>query len=652
MADFFSNILNWLLFFPALGAVVVAMLPSKDVRAIRWTAFLMSLPPMVLSIGIFYAVRNGEPDALGFHFASSFEWFPEMGSSWAVGVDGISAAMLLLTGILVPLAILIGWEHSDGPRSILALILFLETAMFGVFVAQDMLLFFLFYELGLVPMYFMINQWGGANRKAASMKFFIVTMAFSLGLLLSMQLVAFSVGYEIAYQDALAQTDVLLPDAEREAEAARIAELNARPNFNIPTWTQVWPSYEGHLDREDSRFEILGFAANALKSFAFLGFSLAFALKIPVWPVHTWLPDAHTEAPTAGSMLLAGVLLKQGAYGFIRLVIPLFPAELVDTRYPTIPFTGTEITAFPFNYAGVIAFLGMMGIVMGAFAAWAQDDLKKLVAYSSVNHMGFVVLGLAAMGFAYSTLWASSEDYRDPVLLLTAVDKDLVDDDIQEYGAQIGLNSQQIRDFELADLTLNQQRELAEVKYTAIKDEIDLGKLQRNGTVALNGAVMQMFNHGLSSAAMFLLVGGLYHRAHTRDTRRFGGLWHIVPFFAGVFVFTSMASLGLPGLNGFTGEWLIVSGAFPVFPVLTLFSMIGLLMTGAYILKGIRILQGPPNHEWEHYHHHHHSLELERRELWAIAPLLVLMLVTGVYPNWILTVINDSVHGLLAVFGG
>jgi NADH-quinone oxidoreductase subunit M len=201
---------------------------------------------------------------------------------------------------------------------------------------------------------------------------------------------------------------------------------------------------------------------------------------------------------------------------------------------------------------------------------------------------------------------------------------------------------------EIEDLTLEQQQRLAIRK---LKD-LDLDYNARNATVALNGAVLQMFNHGLSSAGMFLLVGALYHKAHTRDVRRFGGLWHIVPVFAGLFVFTSMASLGLPGLNGFTGEWLIVSGTFglPKFRLLVVLSMLGLLLTGAYILKGIRILQGPPNEEWQEYHDEHHSLEISIRETIAMAPLVALMLLTGIFPNWILPVINDSVDAIFSAF--
>lgn len=642
--DFLSNILNLLLLIPGLSAVVVVLLPEKQPRLVQWTAFGLSLVPLFIAVGIFYSIQGAEPNADGYFYAFQGEWFPELGAGWHVGVDGISMAMILLTALLVPLATLIAFEHKDeGLKGILALILFLEMAMFGVFMALDMIIFFLFWELGLVPMYFMINQWGGANRQYASIKFFIFTMAASLGLLLAIQLIGFSIGGEVAYQQAIAQGQTL-----EEADAARD---DARPNFDIPTWTRIWANYEGHPNEEGDN-KILGVDPLWVKNMAFFAFFLAFAVKIPIWPFHTWLPDAHTEAPTAGSMLLAGVLLKQGAYGFIRLVIPLFPREFSQ------PYEFLGIDQLPYNWAGILAFLSMLGIVLGAFAAWAQDDLKKLVAYSSVNHMGFVGMGIAVTALVYGTIWAQSPaGANDPFLALQMANQELEDSDIADYRDELTLAPEVSS---LSELTRTQQEEMARLKverelklaFTEAGDEYRNNSPQ-NAVNALNGAVLQMFNHGLSSAGMFLLVGALYHKAHTRDLRRFGGLWHTIPVFAGIFVFTSLASLGLPGLNGFTGEWLIVAGAFPVFPVLMVISMVGLLMTGAYILKGIqKVLHGPPNHEWQHYHEHHHSLEISLRETWAIAPLVALMLITGLYPNWILPVINDSVHTLLTVFGG
>jgi len=288
-----------------------------------------------------------------------------------------------------------------------------------------------------------------------------------------------------------------------------------------------------------------------VKAIAFWAFVIAFALKVPVWPFHTWLPDAHTEAPTAGSMILAGVLLKLGAYGFLRLVLPLFPQEAK-------------------TYAGWLAFLAVMAIIFGALASFGQDDFKRLVAYSSVNHMGFVVLGIAAAAYA-----AGSE----------------------------------------------------------------------HATIAMNGAVLQMFNHGLSAAGMFFLVGVIYERTHTRDLTKMGGLFPLIPVYGGILIFTSMASLGLPGLNGFISEFLVVRGswgAMGIFPLFTALAMIGLFFTGAYILKGIKmVLHGPLNESWVG-----HISEINAREIFVMVPLMVLILWIGVWPAWILKVINGAVSML------
>jgi NADH-quinone oxidoreductase subunit M len=281
-----------------------------------------------------------------------------------------------------------------------------------------------------------------------------------------------------------------------------------------------------------------------VKAIAFWAFAIAFAIKVPVWPFHTWLPDAHTEAPTAGSMILAGVLLKLGAYGFLRLVLPLYPAEAQ-------------------KYAGALAFLAVMAIIFGALAAFGQDDFKRLVAYSSVNHMGFVVLGIAAAAKASGT---------------------------------------------------------------------------QDAVIALDGAVLQMFNHGLSAAGMFFLVGVIYERAHTRNLNELGGLFPLVPVYGGILIFMSMASLGLPGLNGFVSEFLVVRGAWPIFTLYTALAMIGLFFTGAYILKGIKkVLHGPLN---EHFAGH--VTEINFREIVVITPLLVLILWIGIWPSWILTVIDKA----------
>lgn len=388
--------------------------------------------------------------------------------------------------------------------------------MLGVFLSLDLLLFFVFWEFGLVPMFFLISQWGSEKgerevfgrkiqaRTYAAYKFIIYTMAGSLGLLLAIQMIGVVAG-----------------------------------TFNYQELLAGWDSIKGSL---------FGIPVPIVKTIAFWAFVIAFAIKVPVWPFHTWLPDAHTEAPTAGSMILAGVLLKLGAYGFLRFVLPLYPVQAK-------------------NYAGVLAFLAVMAIIFGAFAAYGQSDFKRLVAYSSVNHMGFVVLGIAAAAFAANT---------------------------------------------------------------------------QNATIALEGAVLQMFNHGLSAAGMFFLVGVIYERTHTRNLNEYGGLFPLIPVYGGILIFTSMASLGLPGLNGFISEFLVVRGSWPVFTAFTALAMIGLLFTGAYILKGIKqVLHGPLNEKWVG-----HLPEINVREIFVIAPLMILMLWIGVWPNWILDVINWAVMTL------
>ncbi|HUF39704.1 MAG TPA: NADH-quinone oxidoreductase subunit M [Anaerolineales bacterium] len=511
-----DNILTLVLFSPAAVALVLLFLPAEEKGLLRWTAFTGSLVPLALTLVLWFGF---DASAEGFQFEIQALWYDAIGSSYHLGVDGISLAMVLLTTLLVPLAILASYSIDDKIKAYMILFLLLETGMLGVFLSLDLLIFFVFYEIGLVPMYFLINLWGSEKgerklwggmtvpaRTYASFKFMVYTMGASLGLLLAIQMIGAVTG-----------------------------------TFDLIELYEVWQT-------SDASLEVFGLGAATVRSIAFWAFVVAFALKVPVWPFHTWLPDAHTEAPTAGSMILAGVLLKLGAYGFIRLVIPLYPAE-----------------SQTFAYA--LAFLATMAIVFGAFAAYGQRDFKRLVAYSSVNHMGFVVLGIAAAALAQGT---------------------------------------------------------------------------EHATIAMNGAVLQMFNHGLSAAGMFFLVGVIYDRTHTRDLEAYGGLFALVPVYGGILIFTSMASLGLPGLNGFVSEFLVVRGAWPVLTGFTALSMLGLLFTGAYILKGIKsTLHGPLNTHWVG-----HLTEINKRELFVIAPLMVLMLWLGIWPAWLLSVINGAVSAL------
>jgi len=512
-----TNLLALILFSPALVAAVMLFLPREEKTLLRWAALLGSLVPLGLSVVLWFQFDKAQA---GFQFQVQYAWYEALNSTFHLGVDGLSLTMVLLTTLLTPISILASFSITDRVKPYMILFLLLETGMLGVFLALDLLLFFVFWEIGLVPMYFLINQWGSEKgereitkgwivpaRTYASFKFMIYTMAGSLGLLLAIQMIGVASG-----------------------------------TYDLPRLYQTWPVME------ELKNIPLSLSLSTVKAVAFWAFVIAFALKVPVWPFHTWLPDAHTEAPTAGSMILAGVLLKLGAYGFLRLVLPLYPAEA-------------------HRYAGALAFLATMAIIFGAFAAYGQKDFKRLVAYSSVNHMGFVVLGIAAAAYAAGT---------------------------------------------------------------------------QDAVIALNGAVLQMFNHGLSAAGMFFLVGVIYERAHTRNLEDFGGLFPLVPVYGGILIFTSMASLGLPGLNGFVSEFLVVRGSWPILPLPTALSMLGLLFTGAYILKGIKhVLHGPTNTHWSG-----HITEINSREILVMAPLMVLILWIGVWPGWILNVINAAMNSL------
>ena len=411
------DLLTLILFIPSLGALLLLFLPREQEKLIKWSAFVISLVPLGLSIylwTVFDATKNG------FQFETTYVWYAAIHSSYHVGIDGLSLTMVMLTTLLMPLAILASFSIKDRIKSYMILFFFLETGLLGVFLSLDLLVFFVFYEIGLVPMFFIINQWGSEHgereiwggrkmsaRAYASIKFMIYTMAASLGLLLAIQLIGVSAG-----------------------------------TYDLKELFKVWPTLQtfNHIT--------LPWQPDTIKAVAFWAFVIAFALKVPVWPFHTWLPDAHTEAPVAGSMILAGVLLKLGAYGFLRLVLPLFPAQSA-------------------HYAGWLGLMAILAIILGAFAAYGQNDFKRLVAYSSVNHMGFVVLGIAAAAAAIGT---------------------------------------------------------------------------ENATIALNGAVFQMFNHGLSAAGMFFLVGVIYERTHTRNLDEYGGLFPLMPVYGGILIFTAMGS--------------------------------------------------------------------------------------------------------------
>ncbi len=465
-------ILSSLIFLPLVGALVILALPSKNIKAIRAAAIISTAATFLLSIAL---VAQFDIQSAGMQFAEKMPWIAQMNIAYHLGVDGLSVALVFLTALLGLIACIASWGIATRQKEYFALYLILMTGMMGTFIALDLFLFYIFWEVVLIPMYFLIGIWGGPRRQYAAIKFFLYTLAGSVVML---------VGILICYFTSAPHTFDMLELAK------------AAPQFDF-----------------------------RLQAALFLMFYLAFAIKVPVFPFHTWLPDAHVEAPTPISVLLAGVLLKMGCYGFFRICFPFFPDAAHYFAYP-------------------LAVLGVIGIIYGACVAMAQSDFKKMIAYSSVSHMGFVMLGLASM----------------------------------------------------------------------------------NAT-GFNGALLEMFNHGIITGGMFLLVGVLYDRAHTRELNQFSGLSAQMPIYAFFLSVCSLASLGLPGLSGFVGEFLSLAGAFPAFPFLSILAIIGLIITvGLFLLMLKQVLMGSVNSQCLKY------ADMNLREIGMLVPLLVMTAVVGVYP--------------------
>lgn len=484
--------LSLLIFVPLAGAVLVLFLNEKQHATIRTVATFIAAIPVVL-VGMMWA--QWDYSAVGMQFTEYHEWIPSLGVAYRLGVDGMSFAMLALTAFIGLIAVIASYGIEKRVKDYYALLLLLLAGINGVFAALDYVLFYVFWELVLVPMYFLIGIWGGPRREYAAIKFFIYTMVGSVIML---------VGILALYLQTGAQTFGIL-------ELQQLgAELPSNWQWGI-----------------------------------FLAMFIGFAVKVPIVPLHTWLPDAHVEAPTPISVILAAVLLKMGTYGFLRISHPTFP----------------EIAQ---SFAYVLAILGVINLIYGALAAMAQDDMKKLVAYSSVSHMGYTLLGLAA-----------------------------------------------------ATVT------------------------------AVNGVVYQMVSHGLISAMLFLMVGVIYDRTHTRDMRKLGGFYITMPIAGGILAFAAFANLGLPGLSGFIAEFFVLLGAYAVYPNLVYISLIGLVLTAAFNLWMLqKVLMGQPKLEWEGLP------DINRRELITLVPLMALTLLFGLVPSILMNLINTPVSELVARLGG
>jgi NADH-quinone oxidoreductase subunit M len=473
-------ILHALVLLPLAGTVPILL---GEERSARRTALVITIIELLLSVGLWWAF---DPAEGGMQLVSSAPWIPRWGISYRVGIDGISLFMVLLTTLMMPLSVLASWTSiTRRERAFYALMLTLLTGLVGVFIALDLFVFYVYFEVMLIPMYFIIGIWGGANRLYAAIKFIIYTMAGSLLMLVAIIVMVWKIGeatgtLSFEYEHLLA---------------------NARALGSLAPWL-------------------------------FAAFALAFAIKVPVFPLHTWLPDAHVEAPTAGSVLLAAIMLKIGTYGFLRFAVPFFP----------------QVALSP-EVSSLIVVLALIGVIYGALVAMVQPDIKKLVAYSSVSHLGFVMLGI--------------------------------------WGVSV---------------------------------------------ISVQGALMVMISHGISTGALFLLIGMIYERRHSRLIEDYGGIAQVVPLFSLVLTVVALSSIGLPGLNGFVGEFLVLLGSFRAYPWATGIATTGVIFAAAYLLWALQrmIFNRLDNPENERL------TDLNRRELAVMLPLLVGIVWLGLFPGPVL----------------
>lgn len=492
-------LLSAIVFMPLLFALIVSVWPK--VRSVRHVALGFALVEFFLSLSLF---QRFDSSSASLQLVEKHMWVERFGISYFLGVDGLSLWLVILTTFLTPIIILGSWKSIDKRvKGFHACLFILQTAMLGTFLAMDAIFYYVFWELSLVPMYFMIGIWGGTRRIYATVKFFIYTMAGSMLMLVAM-----------IYMMYLTQ----------EATGQMSSSLLDFYNLNIP---------------------FVGGQFFSVQTLLFFAFALAFAIKLPAFPLHTWLPDAHVEAPTPGSVILAGVMLKMGTYSFLRWVIPLFPEA---SQY----------------WSWLFMLIGVIGIIYGALVAMVQPDIKKLVAYSSVSHMGYVLLGL----FTFNA-----------------------------FGLQ--------------------------------------------------GALYQMLNHGISTGALFLLIGMIYERTHSREISKYGGLAGVLPIFTIFFFIITLSSIAVPMTNGFIGEFLILLGSFQAMPAFTYAAVFGVVLGAVYMLWMFkRVFFGLPGELVKDEHHPLHDLNY--REIAVLIPLVIMVFWMGLFPNQFLNWSKASVDHLIA----